>query len=222
MPKRLKVLIVDEQPMFRFGVGQSLLQAGGYEVVGEAGDAETAIRLAVQLKPEVVLLDIKIPGCGLHAASEISQSCANTAIVVLTVSDSAETVSAALKAGARGYILKGSTGAELARVLQSVSGGEAYVAPALGARLLNQLRQKSESQAKDVFSDLSTREHQILLHVAEGLTNKEIARCLTLSEKTVKHYMTNVLQKLNVRNRVEAVIQLRGRLQPLQAVSPRI
>ena len=219
MPKKLRVLIVDEQPMFRFGVGQSLVQAGGFDVVGDVGNAQDAVSRAKHLKPDVVVLDVKLPGCGLHAATAISQGCPGTAIVILTASDGAEIVTAAFKAGAVGYILKGSTGAELARVLLSVCGGESYVAPGLAARLMKQLGQKPSVPEKTTLSVLTIREQQILDHMGLGMTNKEIARQLTLSEKTVKHYVTNVLQKLHVRNRVEAALHMRGHTQLQSNVS---
>lgn len=219
MPKKLRVLIVDEQPMFRFGVGQSLVQAGGFDVVGDVGNAQDAVSQAKHLKPDVVVMDVKLPGCGLHAATAISQGCPGTAIVILTASDGAEIVTAAFKAGAVGYILKGSTGAELARVLLSVCGGESYMAPGLAARLMKQLGQKPSVPTKTTLSGLTIREQQILDHMGLGMTNKEIARQLTLSEKTVKHYVTNVLQKLHVRNRVEAALHMRGHTQLQSNVS---
>ena len=210
MSSRIRVLIADDHPMFRAGVTQTLKSTGAFEVVGEAGNAQDAIQLARQLRPDVALLDVSMPGCGLKAAAEITRSCPDVRIVFFTVSETEESVNAALEAGARGYVLKGASGTELARVLQAVSGGESYVTPALAARLLTQLRQKPAARERNTLSDLTSREEQILAQVKRGLTNKEIAKNLSLSEKTVKHYMTNVLQKLQVRNRVEAVIQMRG------------
>ena len=213
MADRIRVLIADDHPMFRSGVSQTLKAAGPFEVVGEAGNAQDAIQLAQQLQPKVVLLDINMPGCGLQAAAAIHRANPEICIVMLTVSETEQSVNAALEAGAKCYILKGASGAELARVLQAVCEGESYVSPALAARLLTQLRQKPVVKERNTLSDLTSREGEILAHAARGLTNKEIARSLSLSEKTVKHYMTNVLHKLQVRNRVEAIIHLRQQLQ---------
>lgn len=213
MSHRVRVVVADDHPIFRAGVAQVLRAAGGFEVVGEAGDAPQALQMVQQLRPDVVLLDIVMPGCGLQAARDIIRTAPAAKVVFLTVSEAEENVNAALEAGARGYILKGASGTELARVLLAVCGGESYVTPSLAARLLTQLRQKPKLRERNVLSDLTTREEQILAQVALGLTNKEIARSLSLSEKTVKHYMTNVLNKLQVRNRVEAVIQMRNNAQ---------
>ena len=213
MTDQIRVLIADDHPMFRTGVGLALKGAGAFDVVGEARNAQEAIALAQQLHPQVVLLDIAMPGCGLQAAAAISRFDPEIHIVMLTVSETEQSVNAALEAGAKGYILKGASSQELARVLHAICEGEAYVTPALAARLLTQLRQKPAVRERNTLSDLTSREEEILAHAAQGLTNKEIARNLTLSEKTVKHYMTNVLHKLQVRNRVEAVIQMRRPMQ---------
>lgn len=213
MSSRIRVLVADNHPIFRAGVTQVLRAAGGFDVVGEAGDAAQALHLAQQLRPDVVLLEIMMPGCGLQSARDIVRTMPTSKVVFLTVSEAEDNVNAALELGAQGYILKGASGLEVARVLLAVCGGESYVTPGLAARLLTQLRQKPKPRERNVLSDLTSREEQILAQVALGLTNKEIARSLSLSEKTVKHYMTNVLNKLQVRNRVEAVIQMRNNAQ---------
>ncbi len=213
MVKKIRVIIADDHPMFRAGVAQALRSGGGFEVVGEAGNAHDAIQLAERLHPQMVLLDINMQGCGLQAAAAILRADAAVHIVMLTVSETEQSVNSALEAGAKGYILKGASSVELVRVLEGICEGQAYVTPALAAKLLAQLRQKPPVRERNTLSDLTSREEEILAHAARGLTNKEIARSLTLSEKTVKHYMTNVLHKLQVRNRVEAVIQMRRQLQ---------
>ena len=208
MTSIIRVLIADNYPLFRAGVSHVLGATGEFEIVGEVGDAQQAVKLSQQLMPDVVLLDVTIPGCGLTAAREIKRTNAAARLVFLTMAESEESVNAALELGAQGYLLKGASGLELARVLHAVCGGESYVAPGLAARLLSQLRQKPKGRERNVLSDLTSREEQILAQVALGLTNKDIARVLVLSEKTVKHYMTSVLNKLNVRNRVEAVVHM--------------
>jgi DNA-binding NarL/FixJ family response regulator len=128
---------------------------------------------------------------------------------MLTASESEENVTASLEAGAKGYLLKGTSGPELVRIAHAVCCGDSYVTPTLAAKLLSQMRQKQQKQSKQIddgISDLTSREEEVLDHVSRGLTNKEIARELALSEKTVQHYMTIIMQKLQVRNRVEAVI----------------
>ena len=213
MSKKIRVVIADDHPMFRSGVAQALKSAGSFDVVGEASNGPEAVQLAGRLHPQMVLLDVNMPGCGLQAAAAIVRADPSIHVVMLTVSETEQSVNAALEAGAKGYVLKGASSVELVRVLQGICEGEAYVTPSLAAKLLTQLRQKPAVRERNTLSDLTSREEEILAHAARGLTNKEIARSLTLSEKTVKHYMTNVLHKLQVRNRVEAVIQMRRQLQ---------
>ena len=208
MVERIRVVVADDHPMFRAGIVTTFKSTAGFDVVGEAATAEEAINAAKSLHPDVVLLDVNMPGSGLTAAAEITRSCPGVRVVILTIAETSDTVNSALEAGASGYVLKGATGTELVRVVQSICGGESYVTPALGAKLLVQMRQKAASRKSDGISDLTAREEEILAQVALGLTNKEIARQLKLSEKTVKHYMTNVMQKLQVRNRVEAAMHL--------------
>ena len=213
MIRKIRVVIADDHPMFRSGVAQAIKNAGLFDVVGEAGNAQDAVQLTQRLHPQMVLLDVNMPGCGLQAAAAIVSADPTIHVVMLTVSETEQCVNTALEAGAKGYVLKGASSVELVRVLQGICEGEAYVTPSLAAKLLTQLRQKPVVRERNTLSDLTSREEEILAHAARGLTNKEIARSLTLSEKTVKHYMTNVLHKLQVRNRVEAVIQMRRQLQ---------
>ncbi len=213
MASRMRVVVADDHPMFRAGVVATLKSAGTFEVVGEASSADEAVKVVKDRQPDVVLLDLNMPGSGLTAAAAITQACPAVRVVMLTVSETSESVNAALEAGASGYILKGTSATEFVRVVHSIGGGESYVTPGLAARLLTQMRQKAATRQAEGLSDLTVREEEILAQVACGLTNKEIANKLLLSEKTVKHYMTNVMQKLQVRNRVEAAIQMRRNLQ---------
>jgi two-component system, NarL family, nitrate/nitrite response regulator NarL len=208
MADRIRVLVADDHPLFRAGIVVTFKANSGFDVIGEAANAAEAVSAAQSLHPDIVLLDVNMPGSGLTAAAEITRTCPGVRVVMLTVAETSETVNSALEAGASGYVLKGATGTELVRVVQSICGGESYVTPALGAKLLAQMRQKAASRKNDGISDLTSREEEILAQVALGLTNKEIAKRLKLSEKTVKHYMTNVMQKLQVRNRVEAAMHL--------------
>ncbi len=210
--KPIRVVVVDDHPMFRGGVVQILSSCDKFHVVGQGGSAKDAIQLAKEFEPNLMLLDISMPGCGLEAAALISKVCPDIQIIMLTASESEENVTSSLESGAKGYILKGTSGPELIMIAQSVCGGESYVTPTLAAKLLTQIRHKKQKQEVDGLSDLTTREEEVLDHVSRGMTNKEIARELQLSEKTVKHYMTIIMQKLQVRNRVEAVLQGRRKM----------
>ncbi|MEQ1719118.1 MAG: response regulator transcription factor [Hyphomicrobium sp.] len=204
---RIRVAIVDDHPLFREGVVASLSNVAVIEVVGQGGDAEQAIQISQDLLPDVLLLDISLPGGGIEAMREIARLCPYIKVIMLTASENEHHVSAALEAGARGYILKGIGAAELVRTIQAISQGESYVTPQLAARLLTMMKKPAAASASDDdLPALTKREEQILDGVAEGKTNKEIARQLNISEKTVKHYMTNIMHKLQVRNRVEAAL----------------
>lgn len=208
MSNLIQILIVDDHPLFRDGVSQTLDAQPDMEVVGQATTAAEAVAKAAELLPDVVLLDITIPGGGLNAVQQIAATSPVSKIVMLTASEAEDDVIAALKGGARGYILKGLSGNELVKIVQDVYAGDAYVTPSLAASLLSDMTGgwKKQQPAANPLDELTEREHQILTQVAEGRSNKEIANDLALSEKTIKHYMTNILQKLQVRNRVEAAL----------------
>jgi two-component system nitrate/nitrite response regulator NarL len=172
-------------------------------VVGQAADAEGAVRVVREELPDIVLLDVTMPGGGIQAAQKIAAACPATRIIMLTVSEDEDDLLAAMKAGASGYVLKGVSARELAGVVRGVSSGEVYVAPSLAFSLL---REMSTPRPNDPFAELSTRERQVLELVANGRSNQEIGLKLGLAEKTIKHYMTNILTKLQVRSRVEAAL----------------
>jgi len=200
----IRVVVADDHPLFCQGVVHSLAHESDILVVGQAVSGEEALRLARDLLPDVLLLDIAMPGKGgLAAASEISVACPATQIVMLTVSEYQDDLLAAFKAGARGYVLKGVSARELANVVRTVALGEVYVSPALAGGILVEF---TRGRPPDLLAELTDREREILKLVAQGLTNREIGERLYLAEKTVKHYMTNVLQKLQVRSRVEAAL----------------
>jgi two-component system, NarL family, nitrate/nitrite response regulator NarL len=211
MADKMHVVIIDDHPLFRQGVVQTLSGAAEIEVMAEGSTAEEAVRLASDLLPDILLLDIDIPGGGLAAAQAVAARVPVTKIVMLTVSEEEEHLLAALRVGARAYVLKGVSGRELITILRGVWAGEVYVTPALAASLLVEMTGRSttfggERPPSSLLEDLTEREHQILELVAGGLSNKEIGQQLHLTEKTVKHHMTNILQKLQVRNRVEAAL----------------
>jgi two-component system, NarL family, nitrate/nitrite response regulator NarL len=204
----ITVAIVDDHPLMREGVAHTLTQSGRFSVIAMGGKGADAVRIAQDFLPEIMLLDINMPGGGIEAARQINVQCPIVKMAMLTISENQEHVCDAMEAGARGYILKGVSAAELVGTLISIHEGQSYVTPQLAARLLRLPAKAAPSSSK--LDDLTDRETQILDNVAKGMTNKEIARSLNLSEKTVKHYMTNVMQKLQVRNRLEAVLTLRG------------
>ena len=204
MTEAIRVLVVDDHPLFRQGVVQALGTERDLKIVGEASSGEEALTLACALLPDVVLLDISMPGWGgLITAEKITTACPATVIVMLTVSEDKDKLLAAFKAGARAYVLKGVSARELANVLRSAVAGEVYVSPSLASEMLVSL---TRGQAPDPLQELTDREREILSLIGTGLTNREIGERIFLSEKTIKHYVTNILQKLQVRSRVEAAL----------------
>lgn len=209
----IRVVVVDDHPLFRDGVVRSLQEHGDIAVLGDGGSTEEAISLVDLHLPDIICLDISMPGGGIEAAREIGRRYPAVRIVMLTVSEEDEDVLSALQAGARGYVLKGVGARELVELLRGIAEGASYVSPELAARVLTAMKQPAGDgrPIDDPIAALSNREEQILRLLTQGLSNKEIGRELDLQEKTVKHYMTNILQKLQVRNRVEAALLARER-----------
>jgi DNA-binding NarL/FixJ family response regulator len=203
MPDKLRVLVADDHPLFREGVVHSLSSEPDIEVVSEASSGGEAVRLATELLPDLAVLDLGMPdGGGISATRRIAAACPATAILILTVSEDPDDLLEALKAGARGYVLKGVPAHGLVHAVRAVTAGEVYVTPTLASSILHEMTRPTV----DPFDHLTAREQEILELVAKGYTNREIGEALYLAEKTVKHYMTNVLQKLHVRSRVEAAL----------------
>ncbi|MCX7305351.1 MAG: response regulator transcription factor [Hyphomicrobiales bacterium] len=205
----IRIAIVDDHPLLREGVARSLADTGEFIVCGEGATAEDAVRLAGEVGPEILLMDLSMPGGGLSVLAGIKQDFPALKIVVLTVSEAQEDITAALSAGADGYVLKGVGSKALAAILRDVRGGDTYVPPVLAARMLASLKNAFEAPGpSNPISALTAREREILELVSSGRSNKEVARALQLQEKTVKHHMTSVLSKLKVRNRTEAAMLL--------------
>ncbi|AZV18863.1 MULTISPECIES: response regulator transcription factor [Mesorhizobium] len=210
MTGTIRIAIVDDHPLFREGVTRSLSEIGGFEMVGEGATAQDAERLATTVRPDILLLDISMPGGGLTAVASILASHPAQKIVMLTVSEANADVTKALNAGVNGYVLKGVGSRGLADILRNVAAGESYLSPTLSARLLSDLQSQQPTDGiAERLRQLTDRQTEILRLVAEGLSNKEVALRLELQEKTVKHHMTGVLSKLNVRNRTEAALMMR-------------
>ncbi|MBI3165902.1 MAG: response regulator transcription factor [Chloroflexi bacterium] len=204
MSEPIRVIIADDHPLFREGITHSLTDKADIAVVGQAATGEEALQLCRDLLPDVILLDITMPGQGgLVTAGNIAVACPVTKIVILTVSDHEDDLLAAFKAGARGYLLKGISARDLENVIRAVAAGEVYISPSLAAGMLAEL---TRNRPPDPLSELTERERKILQLVAEGLTNREIGERLHLAERTIKHHMTNILGKLHVRSRVEAAL----------------
>ncbi len=208
MPDLIRLCLVDDHPLLREGVASTLAAEADIEVLAQGANAEDALHIAREHLPDIILLDISMPGGGINAVRSIYTACPVVKAVVLTVSESEDDVLEAFKAGARGYVLKGVSGPELIRIVRSVYNGETYITPNLAATLLldSKARGAREESETNPLDELSQRESEILGHVAQGLSNKKIAAELFLSEKTIKHYMSNILQKLHVHNRVEAAL----------------
>lgn len=207
----IRIAIVDDHPLFREGVTRSLSEIGGFEMVGEGATAQDAERIVAMAQPDILLLDISMPGGGLAAISNILADHPAQKIVMLTVSEANADVTRALNAGVRGYVLKGVGSRALADILRNVAAGESYLSPMLSARLLSDLESlQPANRMAERLRQLTGRQTEILRLVAEGLSNKEVALRLHLQEKTIKHHMTGVLSKLNVRNRTEAALLMRG------------
>ena len=205
-----RIILVDDHPLFREGVSRSLMEAGDFDIVGQGGSAADAIALVQQHRPDMALLDISMPGSGIVAAQKICAHSAEIKVVMLTVSESGDDIMAALKSGAHGYVLKGVGSVELAAILRGIMNGESYVSPSLAARLWVELRERPHMSAPDdLLATLTSREDEILRLVAKGQSNKQVAIDLDIQEKTVKHHMTSILNKLKVRNRTEAAVLLR-------------
>ncbi|SEN74525.1 two component transcriptional regulator, LuxR family [Gemmobacter aquatilis] len=212
MSEEIRIVIADDHPLYREGVARTLDEDAGLSVVGQAQDAKAAVELAERLRPDLLLLDISMPeGGGLAALRAVMAWDAPPKVAMLTASEEDDVVMQALKAGALGYILKGVGARDLVAVVKDLARGQTYVSPALAARLLAAMR-GGKAKPANPLDDLSKREEEILRHVAEGKSNKEIGLALDLQEKTVKHYMTSILQKLHLRNRVEAAVLAREHL----------
>ncbi len=202
----MRVLVADDHPLFRDGI-VSLLEAAGFEVVGQVGDGASAVEAAERLSPDLILMDVTMPKLnGIQALSKIKEKKPEVEVVMLTVSDDDEDLSAAAQAGASGYLLKSLDSDEFLSLLEGIKAGEAPLTRRTAARLLR-LMSGSASDFRSSATYLTARELELLGLVADGLPNKAIAQELSISENTVKYHMKNILSKLDVHNRTEAVAQ---------------
>ena len=203
----ITVLLVDDHTLFRSGIRSLLQRHPEFSVVGEAADGVEGIKRAQQLGPQVVLLDLNMPGMsGVETLQLMLQDCPDSAIVMLTVSEDAEDLSVALRAGASGYLLKNIDTDYLTRAIRRAAAGETVVAEAMTAKLVAQLQGGTAPAAVSELDRLTPREREILACLARGESNKGIARNLDLAESTVKIHVQNVLKKLKLSSRVQAAV----------------
>jgi two-component system, NarL family, response regulator DevR len=200
-----KILIVDDHEVVRLGLKSLLERHQQFEVVGEAGTAKEAVEQTSRLHPDIVLMDIRLPGAsGIEACEEITRNYPETRVVMLTSYAEDEMLFSAIRAGASGYVLKQIGGDDLIRALESVGRGEALLDTAVTQRVLQEVRRAVKEEEASAFANLSQQEKHVLLLVSEGKTNREIAKTLFLGEGTVRNYVSSILSKLGVSNRAEA------------------
>jgi two-component system, NarL family, nitrate/nitrite response regulator NarL len=211
MSSRIRVGVVDDHPLLREGVVCILSSCSDIEIVAQGASAKDAIEMVQNTELDVLVLDISIPGGGLLALAKIIASKTETKVLMLTVSADESDVLSALRCGAHGYVLKGTSGPELVQALRSVFLDGHYLSPGLGAKLLLDVGLGKTKPKGEAFANLSSREDEIFKLVGRGLNNKEIATKLNLSDKTIKHYMTSVFQKLNVHSRLEAALLVQNK-----------
>jgi DNA-binding NarL/FixJ family response regulator len=204
LPKQ-RILLVDDHEVVRLGLKSLLDRHPQFEVVGEAGSAREAMEQVAALKPEVVLMDIRLPGTsGIEACEEIINKYPGTRVIMLTSYAEDEMLFSAIRAGASGYILKQIGSSDLVKALEAVSRGEALLDPAVTQRVFQEVRRAVKEEEASAFAHLSQQEKHVLLLVSEGKTNREIAKALFLGEGTVRNYVSSILSKLAVNNRAEA------------------
>jgi DNA-binding NarL/FixJ family response regulator len=209
--KKIRVLIADDHPMFRFGMRALIESEDEFEVVGEASTGTEAVALTSDLAPDVVLMDITMPTLnGIEATRQIISRNPDTGILMVTMLDD-NSLFAAMRAGARGYLLKGADGEETLRAIRAVANGEAIFSPAIAARMAEVFATSPqvEKTPRAAFPELTPREHEILELIADGKSNAEIAEKLTLSLKTVRNHVSNILNKLQVSDRLQAALRAR-------------
>jgi len=208
--ERIRILIADDHPVFRYGLRALLSAEPTTEVVGEATTGEEVIAKASSLQPDVILMDLNMPDVnGIEATRRILETTPHISILVLTMFDDDASIFAAMRAGARGYLLKGTEGEETVRAIHVVSSGEAIFSPVIAQRLMQYFEAPRPTVPPQAFPELTEREREILTLIAQGYTNMAIAEKLVLSPKTVRNHVSNIFSKLQVADRAEAIIRAR-------------
>jgi DNA-binding NarL/FixJ family response regulator len=212
--KPIRVLIADDHALFREGVNAILKSVPDIEIVGEAGTGQQALALAADLTPDVILMDIQMPDLnGVEATQRILEAQPEAGIIIVTMLEDDDSLFSAMRAGARGYVLKGADKAEMLKSIRAVAAGEALFGPAIAGRLLSFFQDKGRHPKSDAtsisFPELTEREREVLACIASGDTNAEIAEQLSISLKTVRNHVSNIFTKLQVANRAQAAIKAR-------------
>lgn len=206
----LRILIADDHPVYRDGLRTLILSWDDMELIGEARSGAEAVQMALEHRPDVILMDIQMPDMnGIEATRAIVAESPETGILILTMYEDNASVFAAMRAGARGYVLKGAGQEEILRAIQAISHGEALFSPSIANRLMNYFTSLQSRNLPDSFPELTDRERELLDLIARGHTNSEIAAHLVLSEKTVRNHVSNIFSKLQVADRTQAVIRAR-------------
>ena len=207
----LRILIADDHPLFRKGLRTLLESEPDFEVVAEATTGEEAIALADRYQPDLIVMDLQMPDkTGLEAARTISGVSPHIQILVVTLFRDDESIFAALRAGARGYILKDASEDDMLRAIRAVAAGEAIFSPGVASRMIHFFASSREELPQEVFPDLTSREREILELIAQGEANASIAHALSISLKTVRNHVANIYNKLQVTDRVQAVLRARN------------
>jgi DNA-binding NarL/FixJ family response regulator len=208
---QLRVLIVDDHPVFRDGLRATLSVAPEMMLVGEAGTGKEAVDVAMRLRPELVVMDIHMPDMnGVEATRQIVDASPQTNVLIVTMFEDDASVFSAMRAGAKGYVLKGVRSEELLRAMRAVGSGEAVFSPAIAARLTEYFRAiRANAAPQQLFPELSDREREILELIAQGYKNAEIAQRLYLSPKTVRNHITSIFGKLQLADRAQAIVRAR-------------
>ncbi len=205
----LRILIADDHPVFRYGLRALLAAEVGMELVGEATDGEEAVARAVELEPDVVLMDLNMPGTnGIEATRRITHASPRVGVLVVTMLDD-DSVFAAMKAGARGYLVKGAEADETLRAIRAVGNGEVIFSPGVARRVMEYWGAPKPPAPPEAFPELSEREREILDLIARGLTNAAVAERLVITPKTVRNHISNIFSKLQVAHRSEAIVRAR-------------
>jgi DNA-binding NarL/FixJ family response regulator len=213
--RRTRIVLVDDHALFRLGTRHLLEHEKDLEIIGEAEDARSAIDMAIDLNPDVVLMDLSLPSPGgIEATQRIKRQMPTTAVIVLAAAEDEESLFDAIKAGAAAFVLKEVDPADLVAVIRRVAAGEylindkVFARPAVASRVLKEFRELAiyGQEAQPIFAPLSPREVEILDNIAQGMTNKQVAYALSISEQTVKNHMSSILRKLSVNDRTQAVV----------------
>jgi DNA-binding NarL/FixJ family response regulator len=208
--EQLRVLICDDHPVFRNGLRMLLAAQDGIEVVGDASDGREGVRLAADLQPDVVVMDLQMPELnGIEATREIVATSPHVRVLVLTMFEDDDSVFAAMRAGARGYLLKGADQDEIVRAIEAVGSGEAIFGPSVAARVIEYFTTPQPTHAAQAFPELTARELEVLERIARGESNATIARHFVLSQKTVRNHVSNIFTKLQVADRAQAIVRAR-------------